>query len=240
MSIRPMARRPSHLLLFPSRQWSQHRALDVAEIRFIVEDYRKAAERAKTAGFDGVELHAANGYLPDQFLQDGSNRRTDAYGGSIENRSRFLIEIVEALASVWGGDRIVIRIGPGGTFNGMSDSNPEALFNYLAKELNRFGRAYLHISTSLNRESKATCSSKKVWTRSRRRSYALFSNGKLWQQGVSNPILPRRSSREGMLIWSRSDASSSRIRVTEADTASNPASRLRPADFLHFRLPRLH
>jgi N-ethylmaleimide reductase len=72
----------------------------------------KAAERAKAAGFDGVELHAANGYLPDQFLQDGSNKRTDVYGGSIENRSRFLLEVAEAMVSVWGGDRVAVRIGP--------------------------------------------------------------------------------------------------------------------------------
>src|SRR5271154_1421763 len=124
---------------------SPHRALDVGEIPGIVEDYRKAAERAKAAGFDGVELHAANGYLPDEFLQDGSNQRTDAYGGSIENRSRFLLEVVEALVSVWGGDRLGVRIGPGGTWNGMSDSNPDPLFDYVAGQLNRFGLAYLQI-----------------------------------------------------------------------------------------------
>lgn len=124
---------------------SPPRALEIAEIPGLIEDYRKAAERAKVAGFDGVELHAANGYLPDQFLQDGSNHRTDTYGGSIENRSRFLLEVVEALASVWGGDRVGVRIGPGGKFNGMSDSNPESLFNYVVRQLNRFGLAYLHI-----------------------------------------------------------------------------------------------
>ncbi len=124
---------------------SPHRALDIAEIPGIVEDYRRAAQRAKAAGFDGVELHAANGYLPDEFLQDGSNRRTDAYGGSIENRTRFLLEVVEAIVPVWGGDRVAVRIGPGGTWNSMSDSNPAALFDYLAEELNRFGLAYLHI-----------------------------------------------------------------------------------------------
>ena len=84
-------------------------------------------------------------YLPDQFLQDGSNKRTDAYGGSIENRSRFLLELVEAMASVWGGDRVVVRIGPSGTWNGMSDSNPQTLFSYVTEQLNRFGLAYLHI-----------------------------------------------------------------------------------------------
>ncbi len=124
---------------------SPHRALDLAEIPGVVEDYRKAAERAKAAGFDGVELHAANGYLPDEFLQDGSNKRTDAYGGSVENRSRFLLEVVEAMASVWGGNRVALRIGPSGTWNSMSDSNPTALFNYLAEQLNRFGLAYLHV-----------------------------------------------------------------------------------------------
>jgi N-ethylmaleimide reductase len=124
---------------------SPHRALDISEIPGIVEDYRRAAERAKAAGFDGVELHAANGYLPDEFLQDGSNKRTDTYGGSIENRSRFLLEVVEAMASVWGGDRVAVRIGPGGTWNSMSDSNPAALFDYVVEQLNRFGLAYLHI-----------------------------------------------------------------------------------------------
>jgi len=124
---------------------SPHRVLDIAEIPGIIEDYRRAAERAKAAGFDGVELHGANGYLPDQFLQDGSNHRTDAYGGSIENRSRFLMEVVEAMVSVWGGDRVAVRIGPSGTWNSMSDSNPGALFDYLAGQLNRFGLAYLHI-----------------------------------------------------------------------------------------------
>ena len=124
---------------------SPHRALDMEEIRDIVEDYGKAAERAKAAGFDGVELHGANGYLPDQFLQDGSNKRTDAYGGTIQNRARFLLEVVEAMVSVWGGDRVAVRVGPGGTWNEMHDSNPEALFDYVAGQLNRFGLAYLHV-----------------------------------------------------------------------------------------------
>jgi len=127
------------------RQPSPHRALDITEIPAIVEDYRNAAECAKAAGFDGVELHAGNGYLPDQFLQDGVNRRTDSYGGSLKNRSRFLLQVVEALVSVWGGNRVAVRIAPGGRWNGMSDSDPEALFDYVAKELDRFGLAYLHI-----------------------------------------------------------------------------------------------
>jgi N-ethylmaleimide reductase len=138
---------PSHLVSTPSGwvQPSPHRALTVAEIAGIVEDYRKAAENAKEAGFDGVELHAANGYLMDQFLQDGSNKRTDEYGGSIENRARFLLEVVGAMASVWGGERVAVRIGPGGTWNSMHDSDPETLFSSLAERLNPFGLAYLHI-----------------------------------------------------------------------------------------------
>ena len=138
---------PSHLVSSPGGwvQPSPHRALDISEIPGIVEDYRKAAARAKAAGFDGVELHAANGYLLDQFLQDGSNKRTDSYGGSIENRSRFLLEVVEAITSVWGGGRVAVRIAPAGTWNHMRDSNPTALFTYVAQQLNRFGLAYLHI-----------------------------------------------------------------------------------------------
>jgi len=137
----------SHVVSTPSG-WvkpSPHRALDINEIPAIIEDYRQAAARAKAADFEGVELHAANGYLIDQFLQDGSNHRTDAYGGSVENRSTSPLEVVEALVSVWGGDRVAVRIGPSGTWNGMSDSNPLALFDYVAEQLNRFGLAYLHI-----------------------------------------------------------------------------------------------
>lgn len=122
-----------------------NRALEIGEIHAIVNDFRKAAEMAKTAGFDGVELHGANGYLVDQFLQDGSNHRIDAYGGSIENRSRFLLEVVQGMVAVWGGDRVGVRLGPSGTFGSMHDSNPIALFSYAAEQLNKFGLAYLHI-----------------------------------------------------------------------------------------------
>lgn len=124
---------------------SEHRSLKIIEIRGIIEDYRKAAERAKAAGFDGVELHSGNGYLPDQFLQDGVNKRTDAYGGSIENRSRFLLEVVGALVDVWGANHVGVRIAPGGRWNGMFDSDPDALFDYVAAQVNWFALAYLHI-----------------------------------------------------------------------------------------------
>ena len=138
---------PSHLTSIPGG-WvspSPHRAASVEEIADIVDDYRTAAQRAEAAGFDGVEIHAANGYLVDQFLQDGSNRRTDQYGGSIENRARLLEEIVTAVIAVWGADRVAVRIGPGGTWNGMSDSNWKALFSYVAKSMSGFGLAYLHL-----------------------------------------------------------------------------------------------
>ncbi|GAB4385816.1 MAG: alkene reductase [Elainellaceae cyanobacterium] len=121
------------------------RALETDEIPAIVEQYRQAAQNALEAGFDGVEIHSANGYLLDQFLRDGSNHRTDQYGGSIENRARFLLEVVEAITGVWGGDRVGVRLSPSGTFNDMSDSDPQALFTYVVGQLDRFNLAYIHI-----------------------------------------------------------------------------------------------
>jgi N-ethylmaleimide reductase len=121
------------------------RELKVEEIKGLVESFREASRRGIAAGFDGVELHAANGYLLDQFLQDGSNKRTDSYGGSIENRARLLLEVVEAVASVWGYERVAVRIGPSGKFGDMSDSDPEALFTHVARELDKLNLAYLHL-----------------------------------------------------------------------------------------------
>ena len=124
---------------------SPHRALEIDEIAGIIEDFRAAAERAKKAGFDGVELHAANGYLVDQFIQDGTNKRTDAYGGSVENRARFMREALEALISVFSADRVGVRISPSGEWGGISDSDPEATFIYVAKLLDSYKIAYLHV-----------------------------------------------------------------------------------------------
>jgi N-ethylmaleimide reductase len=121
------------------------RALEISEIPGIVEQFRKGAENALAAGFDGVEIHGANGYLLDQFLRDGSNQRTDQYGGAIENRARLHLEVTEAVVGVWGSDRVGIRLSPSGTFNDMSDSNPQATFGYLIDQLNRFNLAYLHL-----------------------------------------------------------------------------------------------
>ncbi|MEK0083122.1 alkene reductase [Benzoatithermus flavus] len=121
------------------------RALETDEIPGLVAQFRRAAEYAKAAGFDGVEVHGANGYLIDQFLRDGTNRRTDRYGGSPENRARFLLEVTEAVAEVWGADRVGVRLSPLNPFNGMSDSDPATTFGHAAQALNRFGLAYLHV-----------------------------------------------------------------------------------------------
>ena len=138
---------PGHLVSTPHGwlQPSPHRALALDEIPGIVADYVQAAKHARSAGFEGVEVHAANGYLIDQFLEDGSNKRTDEYGGSIPNRCRLLLEVESALRSVWEEGRVAVRVAPGGTWNGMSDSDPDALFAYLARQLNPLGLAYLHI-----------------------------------------------------------------------------------------------
>jgi N-ethylmaleimide reductase len=124
---------------------SMPRAIELSEIPGVIAEYRRGAERAKHAGFDGVEVHAANGYLIDQFLQDNSNRRTDACGGSVENRTRLLLEVVEAVKSVWGRGRVGVRIGPSNKFGGMGDSRPDVTFPYIARALAPLGLAYLHI-----------------------------------------------------------------------------------------------
>jgi len=121
------------------------RELSIEEIAGIVEDYARAARRAREAGFDGVEIHAANGYLIDQFLRDGVNRRSDRYGGSIDNRVRFLLEVTQAVTAEIGADRVGVRVSPPGTSNDMADSDPAALFTHVAAALKPFGLAYLHV-----------------------------------------------------------------------------------------------
>jgi len=121
------------------------RALETAELPGIVADYRRAAMNALAAGFDGVEVHSANGYLLDQFLEDKTNNRTDAYGGSIENRARLLLEVVDAVVDVWGKGRVGVRLSPYGKFSDMGDSNPEALFSYVLQQLSLREIAYAHL-----------------------------------------------------------------------------------------------
>ena len=121
------------------------RALETAELPGVVAQYRAAAENARAAGFDGVEIHSANGYLLDQFLQDSTNKRTDEYGGPIENRARLLMEVVDAVIGVWGKDRVGVRLAPYGKFNDMGDSDPSSLFAYVLRSLSQKGVAYAHV-----------------------------------------------------------------------------------------------
>jgi len=121
------------------------RALELSELPGIVADYVQAAKNALKAGFDGVEVHSANGYLLDQFLRDGSNQRTDQYGGSFENRARLLMQVTQAVVDAIGSDKVGLRLSPVNPFNDMKDSNPQALFNYVTEQLNQFNLAYLHV-----------------------------------------------------------------------------------------------
>ncbi len=121
------------------------RALALDEIPGLVADFRHAAVNSKAAGFDGVEVHAANGYLIDQFLRNRSNQRSDAYGGSIENRSRFLLEVVDALIDVFGADKVGVRVSPHARGDGIDDPDPASLYAYVATQLQARGVAYLHL-----------------------------------------------------------------------------------------------
>ncbi len=121
------------------------RALETSELPGIVEAYRQAALNAQEAGFDGVEVHAANGYLLDQFLRDGTNKRADSYGGPVENRARLLFEVVEVVSKAIGAGRVGVRLSPIGAFNDMKDSDPATTFGYVAGKLGSRGLAYLHV-----------------------------------------------------------------------------------------------
>lgn len=125
------------------------RALETHEIPLVVEDYRRAAQRAKEAGFDGVEIHGANGYLIDQFLQSRTNQRTDRYGGSVERRFQFLREVVEAVLTVWPAHRVGVRLSPNGNFNDMGSPDFRETFLHAARALDRYGLAYLHVVDGL-------------------------------------------------------------------------------------------
>ncbi len=130
-------------LLRPKREFAVPRALELEEIPGIIADYRKGAENAMAAGFDGVELHGANGYLPDQFLQDQSNHRTDEYGGTVENRARFMLEALDAAIDVWGADRVGLHLAPRRDSHGMGDSNPSKTFGHVAAEAGSRGIAFI-------------------------------------------------------------------------------------------------
>lgn len=151
LPVAPSAIAPAgHLsLVRPQRAFVTPRALETAEIPGIVEGYRQGAENAQAAGFDGVEIHGANGYLLDQFLQDSANRRTDEYGGSIENRARLMLEVTDAAISVWGAGRVGMHLAPRADSQSMGDSDPSATFGYVARELGRRGIAFICARESL-------------------------------------------------------------------------------------------
>lgn len=145
--VAPSAIRASAKVFIPSGfdDVSMPRELTLDEIKALVTTFRQAAENAKAAGFDMIEIHGANGYLIDQFLRDKTNQRQDAYGGSIENRARFLLEVVDAVCQVYPPARVGSRISPASTFNDIDDRNPQELFTYVASELGRRGLGYLHV-----------------------------------------------------------------------------------------------
>lgn len=145
--VAPSAIRPAGdaFTLSGPQPFVEPRELSVAEIQQIIAQYRHAAAAAKQAGFDGVEVHGANGYLIDQFLRDGSNQRSDAYGGSVQNRMRFLNEVLDAVCEVWPAERVGLRLTPENSFNDMSDSDPQAHFSYFIEQLNDRHLAYLHL-----------------------------------------------------------------------------------------------
>jgi N-ethylmaleimide reductase len=195
------------------------RALETEEIPGVVEQFRRAAENALEAGFDGVELHGSNGYLLDQFLRDGSNQRTDQYGGSIENRARLPLEVAQAVVGVWGAERVGYRLFPQPfPYAGMTDSNPVQTFTYLARELSRLGLAYLHVTEAVS--GKAAPSPEQRITPLLRKAFqgTLIVNGGYDAQTgeaalsrgeadlvaygvpfVANPDLPERFRREAQL-----------------------------------------
>jgi 2,4-dienoyl-CoA reductase-like NADH-dependent reductase (Old Yellow Enzyme family) len=151
LPVAPSALAPTgHVsLIRPMKPYVTPRALRLDEIPDIIAAYRRGAENAKAAGFDGVEIHGANGYLLDQFLQDGSNQRTDCYGGPIENRTRLLLEVTDAVVSVWSADRVGVHLAPRCDAQSMGDSNPAATFGYAASELGRRQLAFLFARESL-------------------------------------------------------------------------------------------
>jgi 2,4-dienoyl-CoA reductase-like NADH-dependent reductase (Old Yellow Enzyme family) len=130
-------------LVRPKREYPTPRALELSEIPGIVAAYRKGAENAKRAGFDGVEIHGANGYLLDQFLQDSTNQRTDQYGGPVENRARLMLEVTDACIEVWGADRVGMHLAPRRDAHDMGDANPRETFGYVARELGKRGIAFI-------------------------------------------------------------------------------------------------
>lgn len=155
LPVAPSAIRPAgHVsLVRPEKPFVTPRALETHEIPSIVEDYKKAAQNALEAGFDGVEIHAANGYLIEQFLYDSTNLREDQYGGSIADRSRFLLEVVDAVCSVWSAQKVGVHLSPRGDAHDMKDSQPKDLFKHIAQELNQRNIAFIFTREYIGQDS---------------------------------------------------------------------------------------
>lgn len=206
LPVAPSAIKPAgHVsLVRPMKDFVTPRALETSEIAGVIETYRKGAENAKRAGFDGVELHGANGYLLDQFLQDSTNQRTDQYGGSIENRARLMLEAVDAAISVWGPDRVGLHLAPKGDAHDMGDSDPAATFGYVARAMKERGIAFLftresqdepRIFPQLKREFGGPLIANQQLTQAQAETLILNGDADAasWgQQFIANPDLVRR------------------------------------------------
>jgi len=191
-------------LLRPETPFETPRALDLGEIPGIIEAYQRGAQNALEAGFDGVEIHGANGYLLDQFLQDSSNKRSDEYGGPIENRARLLLEVTDAAISVWGADRVGVHLAPRGDAHDVGDSDPATTFGYVARELGKRKIAFIFARESpeaprLGPALKAQFGGVFIANQSLTKAQAetLLQNGEAdaaaWGvQFIANPDLPRR------------------------------------------------
>ena len=191
-------------LVRPIKNFVTPRALELSEIPAVIEAYREGAENAKVAGFDGVEIHGANGYLLDQFLQDSTNQRDDLYGGVIENRARLMLEVADAVISVWGADRVGLHIAPDCDAHDMGDSDPEATFSYVAQAMRERGIAFL-FARAAQTEAKMGAKLKSIFQGpfianqqlSKDTAESLITNGEAdacaWgQQFIANPDLVRR------------------------------------------------
>lgn len=206
LPVAPSAIAPSgHVsLIRPHKAFVTPRALETREIPGIVDAYRRGAENAQAAGFDGVEIHGANGYLLDQFLQDSTNQRTDEYGGPIENRARLMLEVTDAAISVWGANRVGMHLAPRGDAHGMGDSNPAATFGYVARELGKRRIAFIcareslgpnHLGPHLKQAFGGTYVANEAHTRESAEQLLASGDadavafGKLF---IANPDLPRR------------------------------------------------
>lgn len=217
--VAPSALKPAgHVsLVRPVKEYETPRALDLEEIPGIVAAYRKGAENAKKAGFDGVEIHGANGYLLDQFLQDKTNQRSDAYGGSIENRARLMLEVTDACIEVWGADRVGMHLAPRRDAHDMGDSAPLETFGYVARELGKRGIAFICAREAVGPDSLGP-QLKEIFggvyianeKMSKESAEELLSSGKAdavaWGQWfIANPDLPARLKTDAPLNPARPD-----------------------------------